>query len=57
MHVLELVVSKINGNGNGKASSNNRQRLPNDGDIITPKDGYNPWIYRTDTRQTYQGER
>jgi hypothetical protein len=54
---LELVVSKINGNGNGKASSNNRQRLPNDGDIITPKDGYNPWIYRTDTRQTYQGER
>jgi predicted transcriptional regulator len=56
--VLELIVDKIskyNGNGNGKASSS--QRLPNDGDIITPKNGFNPWIFQTNTRQTYQGER
>jgi hypothetical protein len=54
---LELVVSKIN-KYNGKVSSN-RQRLPEDGDVITPKNGFNPWIYQTNTntRQTYQGER
>ena len=60
---LELVVNKTNKyngnvNGNGKAGKrifpparSSRQRLPDDGDMISPKNGCSRWIY-----QTYRAE-